>query len=73
MQLWQLLDKTDGQLHVLPDGDRLVVAGRVRDERDVELAQPLLEQRRRHVRVCRAAALPLVEPAFDTCHLFGEI
>ena len=73
MQLWQLLDKTDGQLHVLPDGDRLVVAARVRDERDVELAQPLLEQRRRHVRVGRAAALPLVEPAFHTCHLFGEI
>ena len=69
VQFRKLHDKTDCKLNVVPDGDGVVVAGRVRDERDVELAQPLLEQGRRHVGVRRTAALPLVEPAFYTCHL----
>ena len=69
MQFWKLHDKTDSKVDVLPDRDGIVVAGSVRDEGDVELAQPLLEQGSGHVRVRRVAALPLVESAFYTCHL----
>ena len=69
MQFWKLHDKTDCKVDVLPDRDGIVVAGSVRDEGDVELAQPLLEQGSGHVRVRRVAALPLVESAFYTCHL----
>ena len=69
MQFRKLHDKTDCKLDVLPDGDGVVVAGRVGDEGDVELTQPLLEQGSRHVGVCWTAALPLVETAFYTCHL----
>ena len=69
VQFRKFLDKTDCKFDVLPDGDGVVVAGSVRDERDVELAQPLLEQGRRHVGIGRSAALPLVEPTFYACHL----
>ena len=72
VQFWKLHDKTDGQVDVLPDGDGVVVAGGVGDQRDVELSQPLLEQGRWHVRVRWVAALPLVKTAFHTCNLnFG--
>ena len=69
VQFWKLHDKTDGKLNVLPDGDGVVVAGGVGDQRDVELSQPLLEEGRRHVGVRWVAALPLVKTAFHTCHL----
>ena len=69
VQFRKFLDKTDCKFDVLPDGDGVVVAGSVRDERDVELAQPLLEQGCRHMGIRWVATLPLVEPAFYTCHL----
>ena len=69
VELRQFVDQTDGQTGVFANQDRLMVGGGIRDEGDVELSQPLLEQGSRNVGVSGIAALPLVKPTLHAGHL----